>query len=333
MDDVVDGVRVRSSDGGMTIPTSEFPRDRHGLIRRARALDLGISDDRLAAAVKHGELLRVAPGAFTVPPVPDPAAPWRAEQETYRLACIAAATAGHAGELPLSHQSAAAVHGLPLLDPDRSRVHVTLPGAAGGSLRPGRHRHTGPLAADEVVVVDGVPVTSLRRTVADIARTGTFAQALTAVDGGLRRGLTKDELRAALDGRATTGVRTARSAVRYGDRLSESVGESWSRAQMIGAGLPLPTLQRVYVLDGAEFRVDFDWEGRLVGEFDGLIKYRGVLRPGEAPHEAVIREKRRDLALRNAGLEVAHWIWRELRREQLVPVLRSWLARVGILAG
>lgn len=70
------GPGARRVMGGMTDPFAEFPRDRHGLIRRSRALDLGISDERLAAAVRHGELLRLTPGAFAVPPPHDPAAPW-----------------------------------------------------------------------------------------------------------------------------------------------------------------------------------------------------------------------------------------------------------------
>jgi len=49
-----------------------------------------------------------------------------------------------------------------------------------------------------------------------------------------------------------------------------------------------------------------------VGEFDGKIKYGRLVRPGQAPGDAVFTEKRREDALRDHGLEVVRWVWDEL---------------------
>ncbi|MCK0440858.1 hypothetical protein MUG78_15720 [Gordonia alkaliphila] len=145
----------------------------------------------------------------------------------------------------------------------------------------------------EIVEVDGIRVTDLRRTALDLAQTGTFAQALTVVDGVLARGVSKESLHAAAAERTTTGIRIAQRAVAHGSGLSATVGESWSRAQMIDADLPLPQLQREYWLSGEQYFPDYDWDGLLIGEFDGLIKYRGVLREGEKPHDAVAETQNR----------------------------------------
>ncbi|GAA3956145.1 hypothetical protein [Gordonia caeni] len=316
----------------MSIPIADYPRDRYGLIRRAAAQKIGITDDELGAAVKRSELVRLTRGVFMVAPPETEAQTPTVREEEYRLRCIAAATSARTGEALLSHTSAAALHGLPLLTPDRGTVHLTRRRHGGGSVRDGRHRHPGPVPAEDVVEIDGLAVTSLRRTVLDVARAGTFAQALTAVDGGLARGLTRDELTAGLAGRATGGIGTARRAVVCGNRLAESPGESWSRAQMIAGGLPVPQLQRRHTAGSKEYRVDFDWDGVLVGEFDGLVKYRGRLRPGETPNDAVIREKLREDALRNEGIAVIRWTWRTLERGEMVTLVRSWLVRTGVLS-
>ncbi|MCF8570299.1 hypothetical protein L5G32_08470 [Gordonia sp. HY002] len=179
----------------------------------------------------------------------------------------------------LSHESAAAVLDLPVLTPCRGVVHFAIDAPGGGRKAKTRHYHCG-LDADDVVVVDGVAVTTPARTVVDIGAAGTFAQALTAADSALRAGLTRDELTEAVDRRRRCGAAKLRAALRLADGCSANPGESWSRAQMIEAGLVAADLQVRYDLaSGAYAVVDFDWAGRLVGEFDGLRKYcRDLLR-------------------------------------------------------
>ena len=66
---------------------------------------------------------------------------------------------------------------------------------------------------------------------------------------------------------------------------------------------------------------DFGWpQFRTVGEFDGLVKYGALLRPGQDPADAVVAEKRREDAIREEGWRVTRWIWNEL--EQFDEVAR-----------
>ncbi|EGD56663.1 hypothetical protein [Gordonia neofelifaecis] len=304
-----------------------WPTDRHGLVHRDDALQNGISDRRIAAAVRTGELIVAVRGTY----LPAAVLVGRDDSEAhvYRQRCIAAALGP--GRPVLSHDSAAAVHGIDLLYPDRSRVHVTNGRLSGGSRRPRRVIHNGLLADDDVVELDGVRVTSAARTVADIALSTTrLPQALTALDSGLRAGLLVHEI----EPRFHTGRRNcgfARHALSFADGDSASPGESWSRAQMIEARLPLPRLQVEYRLaSGRRAFCDFGVDDRFVGEFDGLIKYRRDMRGGEEPEEVVIREKLREDELRDLGLDVARWIWDDLRARRLVPRLERHYDKLGI---
>ncbi|GAC53751.1 hypothetical protein GOAMI_24_00070 [Gordonia amicalis NBRC 100051 = JCM 11271] len=138
----------------------------------------------------------------------------------------------------MGHASAAAVHGLPLLKPDIEYVHVINRKKSGGSVLGHRHVHAATVDDVELVEVDGMLVTSLERTAVDVAAAGSFAQALTAFDQALRAGADRDRIAQILAGRRRQGIRNARRALSLASGLSESVGESWSRAQMIEAGLP-----------------------------------------------------------------------------------------------
>ena len=180
------------------------------------------------------------------------------------------------------------------------------------------HVHVAPLHVDEIAMVDGVVVTSMARTVVDIARTVPFEQAVgrgrtRLWPGGLvgRPALAEALLR-------TTGWRgapAARRAVAFADPGAESVGESRSRVAIMRAGLPRPVLQwevpdRSGHLIG---RTDFGWPALgAVGEFDGEVKYGRLLRPGQSPGDVVFTEKVREDRIRATELGMARWVWHEL---------------------
>lgn len=321
------GAVVRLTD----MNTPEYPTDRFGLIHRDTALSVGFTDNDLAAQVRAKRLVRLVRGVYTLPrPVDEK--PWRSEETLYRLRCIAVVVSRrHASATTLSHESAASLHRLGLLDPRRGHVHVTNTAPnGGGQIRGPRHVHAGPVGREDLTVVDGLQVTCLARTAADIARNGTFGQALTVFDSALRRGADRAEIGSYLRGRRYPGGPTARAALRYADGASESVGESWSRAQMIVAQFPLPRLQTQYRAGPRVYRLDFDWDGLLNGEFDGMVKYDDLLGDGETA-EAVMRdEKRRELELRKLGFAVVRWDMGMLRRNEMIPMVAQWLDQLGL---
>lgn len=123
------------------------------------------------------------------------------------------------------------------------------------------------------------------------------------------------------------------------DGRAESPGESLSRVRMFELRLLRPELQvEVRDVDGLAGRCDFGWEEqRLLGEFDGRVKYgRLCCDSAEEAAETLWREKRREDRLRRTGALVARWVWADvwdgrwllgiLRQLGLVPTpRRGWL--------
>ncbi len=224
---------------------------------------------------------------------------------------IRAAIEATRGPSVVSHRSAAALWGLPVVGARGTGVHLTVTGGSGPDSRRTyvRHAVAAPVPASEI---DGIPVTSAARTVVDLARTDGFLTGVAAGDAALRRGVvTLHELQAALaavgPGR---GIRVARDVVAFVDGRSESAGESLSRVRMWELGIPVPELQHVVRgQEGFVGRVDFWWQSfGVIGEFDGRSKY-GIDEAGRSAADQLWDEKLREDRLRALGLTVVRWTW------------------------
>lgn len=288
------------------------------LLRRADAVRLGYSDAELARLVRRKDLVRLQRGTYTSAPGLLP------RDATARHALVVRATAaGLRAASVVCATSAAALHGLPLWGVRLDRVHVLRRPPARGNGSSRLHVHVARFADDEQTVVDDVPVTSVTRTVVDLARRVPFEAAVVTADAALRMRLTSGgELRECLAGMGSVpGARAAARVLKFADGRSESVGESRSRVLFSRLALPAPELQlRVLDRHGSTIgRCDFGWERlRTVGEFDGRIKYGRLLRPGQSAGDVVFEEKRREDALRDHRWEVARWTWDDLDRPGLV---------------
>ena len=217
----------------------------------------------------------------------------------------------------LSHTSAAVFHGLPVPADALGVVHVTRPGRGGSRRRPTFQQHAAVLAAEDVIEQDGLRVTSVSRTVVDLSRTQSFADAVVAADVALRN---HADLRAALPGAMTRarhlpGAGAARRALAFADGRAESPGESRTRLAWHRAALPTPALQcEIFDARGSFVgRVDLAVPAcAVLVEFDGLIKYGDLLRGKLSPQQVLVNEKRREDALRELGWVVLRLTWADL---------------------
>jgi hypothetical protein len=194
---------------------------------------------------------------------------------------------------------------------------VTRSRRSGGRRDPRVHVYAAPLRADEIEFIDGVPVTSAARTVTDVARTVPFEQAVVIADRALAEGAVTpaEPADAIARQKGWPGAPRARRVLGFADGRSGSVGESRSRVAILRAGLPPPELQREFRdgWGGHVGTVDFWWEKqRLIGEFDGLVKYGRLLKPGESVADAVVAEKIREDALRDQDTRMLRWLWTDL---------------------
>ncbi|MFT4201078.1 type IV toxin-antitoxin system AbiEi family antitoxin domain-containing protein [Gordonia sp. (in: high G+C Gram-positive bacteria)] len=301
-----------------------------GYLRAQDAAARGLTTRELNRAVENGTLVRICRGVFAPPADRVPLA-------AHRLAVLGMDAAP--GTV-VSHSSAAALHRMPMLRPDLSKLHLTSSTTDRGYQRSHRHVHPGNLAEHDVVIVDGLRVTSLERTAFDVARTSPhgFAGALAAFDSALRLGANRRSM-ARYGREPRTGVGTAREALKIANGLSDNPGESWGRALMYLDGLPMPRIQTEVFDEYGVFvaRPDYDWVDEagnivVVGEFDGLGKYLKYLRPGEDVDDALRREKERESRLQDLGIIVVRWTWSDLYTpNRITRRIRIQLERTGLL--
>lgn len=290
------------------------------LHRREYLLAGGGSTRRLATAVRAGTLVRVRSGVYA-----DGAA-WEAAAPEARIVARSRALALTSALPPVvSHESAAAAHGLGLLRPDEARVHIIAPverpGAASAVVR-----HRGDLPDDEVVEVGGLRVTSLARTVADVARTATFEQAVVIADAALRAQFVPgpgvydadgaEEFRQTVFGivrRSAHGQSRAKRVLAFADGRAQLPGESVSRVRLRQLGFRSPELQTPIPGPGMTmYYVDFGLEdAQAWGEFDGAIKYiGGRIVDGRSGAQIFDDEKRREDWIRGTTQRpFARWGW------------------------
>ncbi|QCU77071.1 hypothetical protein E7744_01670 [Citricoccus sp. SGAir0253] len=186
---------------------------------------------------------------------------------------------------------------------------------------------------DDGTVLGRVRVDPLPAAMAAVFGTEPLSTGTPAADAIKR----KHPAAAAVAAQARTLLRTGAQRTRFdaqwdfADARAESVGESLSRAVIHEEGFVVPELQYEVrsVTGGLIARTDSCWEAiRLVGEFDGLVKYTGRLaRPGATGpvgHDALVREKRREDAVRRTGHGMARWTWADLaNRPRFVAMLEQ----------
>ena len=230
----------------------------------------------------------------------------------------------HKDSVVLSHATAALVHGLAVQVQNPRLVGLTVPPPGRGRTTAEYHLHRARLEPADVVTVGELRVTSLARTVADLARTTPFTWGVVAADQALALGVERSALVAAVDAaQRLMGVEQARRVVAFADGRSESVAESASRVTLWRTGLPMPTPQLPIVLDGRIVaRGDFGWEKwNLVGEMDGKVKYRSVQPGDRTPEEVMVLQNQRQERIRQAGFWVTRWGWKEAWNVDLLGLL------------
>lgn len=297
------------------------------LWRYRELLDEGLSRQHVHHLVGSGELRRLRKNCYV------PEAHWSGLSTVERLVLQAQAhqhslvgrdTVGHV----YSHETAAVLHGLDLWRPGND-VHVTQPTRTSNASHGADVRnHSAHLAADDVVLLQGLPVTSLLRTAIDCARTLPFDKALIVADQCMARGVTRGAALTAVDllGPAA-GVGRASAVLTAADPLAESPGETLTRSRLLRFGLPRAVSQVEVSTRLGCYRLDFAWPDLLVGlEFDGRVKYLGT----EATDEVLYEERRRERALVEEGWTILRIEWSDLFREaELEARLRATLRRVA----
>jgi very-short-patch-repair endonuclease len=224
----------------------------------------------------------------------------------------------------VSHLTAAALWGLAIpLQPDDTRVHVTVATGSAVRARADRSIHRSPLSAAEVTTLRGVAVTTPARTWRDLAAILVPAALLAATDQLVNGRVSRAELEEQLLRRpAGRGSARARQVLPVADPRAESPMESVLRWLLYRAGLPAPEVQ-YEVRDGADrflARADLAWPDRKVlVEFDGDV---------HRERDTFVRDLRRQNRLIAEGWTVLRFTSADVlgRPDEVVAAIRRALA-------
>lgn len=293
----------------MTNWWEEFLED-DGLLLRDRVL-MKVDPDKLLVALRSGRLRRVQRGIYV---------PRNVEYVPLAAARAAAISSG-VPDAVASHRTAGRVHELQL--PKQRRCEdVTVASEQRRRNRRDLHFHTRQLTVGDVEVRDGVALTALPRTLADLACSLDRLSAVWAVDDALRRNLCRSDAIVRAIHRWPQGQPAVVALRRVGeaDGVAESILETAGRLALADAGIPLPLPQFEVFTPGGRFvaRLDGAYPASRLGiEFDGQSTH-------ERP-EAVLRDRARQNDLLALGWTVLRFTWWDVTRdtERFVAMVRD----------
>lgn len=280
-------------------PISDLAGRQHGVVGRSQLLARGWSEEEVDWRLRTGRLHRVHAGVYAV-----------GHPLLTREGCWMAAVLASGPQALLSHRSAAALW--KIRPNGRTRIDITVPHPSRSSDLIRRHISHVPL--DERGTKEGIPLTSVPRTIFDLAATED-AEAIAA----MLREAEYLELRDSLSlphllerYPRKRGSRKLRLALRRLRR--EPPGRRRSKLEERFARflrhrrLPLPRFNDWILLGAKRYRADCHWpQLRLIVELDGWA--------GHSTRSAFQDDRARDRALHAAGFTVVHLTWNQLEDE------------------
>jgi hypothetical protein len=283
----------------LPVELSSVLRRQEGAMTTAQALAAGLTRDQLRALTANG-WQHPTRGVYLAP---TPADPFRASVWGRFWSDPTASPVGRP-------RHACCSCGLPRWTP-AEHPHLILPAGHTYNRFSGLVLHSG-LQPHEKPTMDGLPLTTLDRTVTDMASVLELDDLVCLVDSALRAGLRLDP--------APGMARRLRVALALADARSESTFETLLRLLFVRAGLAPETLQlELFEANGRVYaRLDMAWPTVKV-EADGREHH-------DAPH-ALYRDRVRGNALALAGWTVLRFTWADLvrRPEWIVEQVRRAL--------
>jgi very-short-patch-repair endonuclease len=280
---------------------AELARLQHGVVSRRQLLDLGFGRGGIDARLARGSLHPVHRGVYAV----------GHSRLTWRGRLWAAALAKDAAH---SHRCGAAIWDLLAPGP------IEMTTLAGARSSPGITVHRSRTLTDRhITTVDGLPVTTVARTVVDLLD----VLPPDRIPALLRRAdflgiLDFADVATSLPGRRSKGLKHAIEEIAgNGPQPTRSELEERFLTIVRRAGLPMPLVN--HPLEG--FIADFLWpEHALVVETDGAA--------GHLTQAAFEDDRRRDAALLLAGYRVVRFTYRQVsdHPEEVAVTLARLLA-------
>jgi hypothetical protein len=282
---------LRKDSTGVDRALVELAQRQWGVLSLTQLRDLGLGARAVQLRAQTGRLRRLHRGVYAIGGAALP-------REGRHLAAVLACGPGAV----LSHVSAAVRWGL--LSYDAPEPHVTAPAAKAGATGIRLHRSRF-LDARETTTHRGIPITTLARTLLDLAATAPTNHLEHAIGQSMRNELYDHAaIERVLDGRP--GTRALRRATADDPAFTRSELERRFKALCRGAGLPQPLVNfSLAALDHEPYEVDFYFPAhRLVVEIDGWRDHGTRI--------AFERDRAKDAALTATGYVVLRFTQRQI---------------------
>jgi predicted transcriptional regulator of viral defense system len=284
---------LRKDSTGVDWELAGLARRQWGVLSLTQLRDLGLTARAVQLRADSGRLRRVHRGVYAIGGAALP-------REGRDLAAVLACGPGAV----LSHTSAAVHWGLLTYDPPKP--HVTAHAGRAGA--PGIRLHrTRSLDAHETTTHRGIPITTLAKTLLDVAASSPMSHLEHAIGQAMRNQLYDhraiEDVLARHEGRR--GTKALRRAT-IDPAFTRSELERRFRRLCRRAGLPRPLSNvTVAALDHQPYEVDFHFPAhRLVVEIDGWDTHRTRI--------AFERDRAKDAALVAAGYIVLRFTKRQI---------------------
>lgn len=273
-------------------------RAQHGVVTSAQCHERGLTRAQIGVRCRTGVWRRLFRGTYLVEP---------SNPELARI--HAALLLGGPDAVVVCH-TAAYLHQIPVV-PASDLVHISMPRRITKPQRTGIRFCQNAIDNSEIVEVQGMRVTSIVRTLADLTRISDRSTAVSVLDACLHNGLVTSADLSSI-ARSVYGKRGAivvRERVALADSRSASPLETRARLACVDAGIPPDELQyEIRDQDGILLAIaDMAWlKARLLVELDGA-------EPHERP-QALFRDRRRQNDLIYAGWRVLRFTWVDVQR-------------------
>jgi predicted transcriptional regulator of viral defense system len=288
------------------VEISALAERQHGVVGLSQLCGLGLSASGVRKRAARGRLHRIHRGVYAV----------GHSKLTGRGHWMAAVLAG-GPKAVLSHRSAAGLWGL--RSDNRLKTDVSLPSPSARA-RPGIEVHRSvTLTNEDRTSVDGIPCTTLARTLVDLGDVVNRRSVERAVEqADVLRLFDLHEVQRAIERagpRRGTGLLSSVLENLNGPTLTASELEEAFLALCRETPLPTPEVNAWMTLeDGSAIKVDFLWRNeRLAVETDG--------HPFHRTGQSRERDTKRDHLLRLAGFEPVRFTGRQVALE------KEWVTR------
>jgi very-short-patch-repair endonuclease len=288
-------------------------RRQHGVVALWQLADLGFDAQLARKRIAAHRLLRIHQGVYALGPI--------LKTHGYLLAAVLAC----GPEATLSHRSAALLHGI--LDDSRNRIDVIAPNRRGRAPQGIAAHRDGTLTSVDRVAIDGIPCTSLARTLLDLAATES--------PNTLRYAVTQAEVEEIFDfseilellkrSRGRRGVARLRLAIELHDPDEQEARRELEKKLLRlfkRSGFQSPEVNGHLIIDGISMMPDFMWrDARVIVEADSRRVHGTAI--------AFEKDRLRDQRLAAAGLTVIRVTWNQATNEpeRVIQTLRRVLSR------